>query len=84
MIIEGLCSIFYWIASLFLSILPDFPSFDGLREGLSPLITVISFVNRLIDLRAVSVALVILFVIYNIKFGWSILMWIVRKIPGVS
>ena len=37
-----------------------------------------------VSMKTVSRCLLVILIVYNIKFGWSILMWIIRKIPGVS
>lgn len=84
MITQALCDVFYWIAGFFIGILPQFPSFDGLYINLQPLLTALLQINTFVDLKVLQTCLLIILVVYNIKFLWSIVMWIVRKIPGVS
>ena len=59
-------------------------SFDGLLVALGPVAYIIRFLDLFVSMEMVSRCLLIILVIYNIKFGWSILMWVIRKIPGVS
>ena len=84
MIIEAICNLFFGVANFFVSLLPKFPSFSELNASLSPLLSALGSVNSFISLRLVGVCMMVVFVIYNIKFGWSLLMWVIRKIPGVS
>lgn len=84
MITEFLCNIFFWLANFFISLFPTFPSFGDLRISQSPMLLAVGEFGRFVDLRVLSTCLLILLVVYNIKFVWSILMWIIRKIPGVS
>lgn len=84
MIIEGICNIFFGVAYFLLSMLPRFPSFENINVSLSPVFWVIRFVNLFISVKTVSACLLLILVIYNIKFIWSVFMWLIRKIPGVS
>lgn len=84
MIIELICNVFFFLANLLVSILPTFPSFERFNVDLSPFFAVIKLVNTFVDIRVLGACLVIVLFIYNIKFVWSILMWLIRKIPGVS
>ena len=68
-----------------LIVLAEFlPRFDSLTVTLNPIAYVIRFLNLFVSMQMVSRCLLIILIIYNIKFGWSILMWVIRKIPGVS
>ncbi len=84
MITEALCNVFFWLAKLFIGLFPTFPSFGRIRVSQTPLVQAISQLGRFVDLHVLSTCLLIILVVYNIKFVWSILMWIIRKIPGVS
>lgn len=84
MIIEGLCNIFFALAGFVVSLLPKFPSFAGLNVSIQPLIYAFQTINSFISIKLIGSCMLILLVIYNLKFLWSILMWLIRKIPGVS
>lgn len=84
MITQFLCDLFFWLANFFVGLFPKFPSFGNLRQSQSTMLAVIAELGRFADLKTLSVCLLILLVVFNIKFVWSIIMWIVRKIPGVS
>lgn len=84
MIVEAICNLFFGVANFFVSLLPQFPSFSALQVSISPLLNVLNSVNTFVSLKLVGTCMLIIFVIYNIKFGWSLLMWVIRKIPGVS
>ena len=71
MILQFLAEPLIALAEFLVGLFPAFPRFDSLAVTLDPVAYVIRF-------------LLVILIVYNIKFGWSILMWIIRKIPGVS
>ena len=84
LIIEFFCNIFFALLHFLIGLFPKFPSFKGLSVSLSPVFYVLRFINTFINLKVVGTGLIIVLLVYNIKIVWSILMWLVRKIPGVS
>lgn len=84
MITKGICNLFFWLANFFVGLFPVFPSFGNLRVSQGPMLAVVAEFGRFADLRTLSICLLLILIVYNIKFVWSIIMWIVRKIPGVS
>ena len=84
MIIELFCNIFFALAHFLINLFPKFPSFNGLNASMSPLLYMVKFVNMFISVSLLSRCMIILLIVYNLKFVWSILMWLIRKIPGVS
>ena len=44
----------------------------------------VKLVNMFISVSLLSRCVIIVLIVYNLKFVWSILMWLIRKIPGVS
>lgn len=72
------------LAEFLVSLFPAFPRFDSLAVTLDPIAYVIRFLDLFVSMQLVSRCLLVILVVYNIKFGWSILMWVLRKIPGVS
>ena len=86
MIIELFCNIFFALAHFFnQTCSPKIPpASNGLNASMSPLLYVVKFVNMFISVSLLSRCMIILLIVYNLKFVWSILMWLIRKIPGVS
>lgn len=84
MIIELIFNAIFFILNFLIGLFPRFPSFKSLEISLQPVYYVLSFLNTFISLKAVSMGLIIVLLVYNLKFVWSIIMWVVRKIPGVS
>lgn len=84
MIIEWLCNVFFGVANLLLSLLPTFPSFKSLNVSFAPLLYIFGLVNNFVSVSLLGNCLFIVLVIYNIRFVWSIFMWLVRKIPFIS
>lgn len=84
MIVELVCNVFFGVAGFILSVIPAFPSFEKLNASLSPIFYVLKLINMFVSVKAAGVCCLIVLVVYNIKFIWSICMWLIRKIPGVS
>ncbi len=84
MILQFLAEPLIALAEFLVGLFPAFPRFDTLAVTLDPVAYVIRFMDLFVNMRVVSRCLLVILIVYNIKFGWSILMWIVRKIPGVS
>ncbi len=84
MIIEFFCNLFFSLIHFLINLFPKFPSFAQFNVSLSPLLYVVKFVNLFVSVSLLSKCLITILIIYNLKFVWSILMWLLRKIPGVS
>ena len=84
MIVKFFCDILFSFVRFLIGLFPSFPRFDSLDVSFDPLLYVIRFVNLFISIKVVAGGILLLLVVYNIKFVWSILMWLIRKIPGVS
>lgn len=84
MILQFLCEPFIALAEFLVKLFPIFPRFDALAAALDPIAYVVRFLDLFISMQTLSRCLLVILIVYNIKFGWSILMWVLRKIPGVS
>lgn len=84
MLLEFLCNILFALVGFLINLFPRFPSFQQLNVNLAPLFYVVKFLNMFVSVSVVGKCLILVLLVYNIKFVWSILMWLIRKIPGVS
>lgn len=84
MILQFFCEPLIILAEFLVGLFPAFPRFDGLAVTLNPIAYVIRFLDLFVSMQVLSKCLLVILIIYNIKFGWSILMWVIRKIPGIS
>lgn len=84
MILQFLCEPLIILAEFLVGLFPSFPRFDALATALDPLAYVIRFLDLFVSMQTLSRCLLVILLVYNIKFGWSALMWVLRKIPGVS
>ena len=84
MIVEFFCNHLFSMAHFLINLLPKFPSFNSLNVSMSPLFYVVRLLNMFVSFPVVSRCLLVVLVVYNLKFIWSIFMWLLRKIPGVS
>ncbi len=69
-----------FIISLF-PVLPDMTSFINL---IAPIVEVLAQVNHLIDIRVLSACLVAMILMANAELILGVIMWVIRKIPGVT
>jgi hypothetical protein len=85
MILAGIISIFKVIALGVIGLMPAIPSMSAfVTTSLDPLIDVLVSANYFINLGLCVSCLLAVLVFANIEFVWSVLMWIIRKIPGVN
>lgn len=84
LLLQFFCEPLILLAEFLVGLFPAFPRFDCLVVTLNPIAYIIRYLDLIISMRTVSGCLLAILVVYNIKFGWSVLMWVVRKIPGVS
>lgn len=84
MVLEFLCNILFALAYFLVGLFPKFPTFSELNIDFSPVYYVVSLLNTFVSFRVLGVCAITILIVFNIKFVWSILMWLIRKIPGVS
>lgn len=82
MIVEAF---FNGIVSIILGIIKLFPTFPKVyTSGLDGIFMMLSMIDTFVSLKAVTSCFVIIFIFMNIQVVWSVIMWVIRKIPGVE
>lgn len=84
MIVEGILNLIKSFLLFLISLFPDFPAISYDSGFLSVLSSAISKANIICHLNVVISCIVVCLVICNIRFIWSLVMWVVRKIPGIN
>lgn len=84
MIIEGILNLVKSLLLFLVGLLPQLPTFDIQSSALTDVAKVVGYANRFCNLNIVVGCCGILIAVYNAKAIWSLIMWVVRKIPGVS
>jgi hypothetical protein len=85
MIFGAILTLFKTVAIFIINLLPAFPNMASwVNTSISPLIDLVVAANYFINVQVVAGCLITVIVFTNIQFVWSGIMWIVRKIPGVS
>ena len=82
MIIEAFLAVLKFIIIGVISLLPALPQIridylDGVFQALST-------VDMVINIRVLASCLAILFLFMNVKLIWAVIMWVVKKIPGLN
>lgn len=67
-----------------IALLPALPDMSGIISFIDSLSNVISVADIFVDIGVVSVCFGLIIAAYSVRFVWSVVMWVVRKIPGVS
>jgi hypothetical protein len=80
----AICDFFKSLILWIINLIPPFPDFSGLISGLDSFLDVAAKCNLVVSMPLVGTCLLIILAVYNIDFVFSFLMWIVRKIPGMS
>lgn len=84
MIVEGLLNLVKAFLLFLISLLPEFPTINYDSGFLSALSSAISSANTICHLKVVMSCIGVCILVCNVKMIWSVIMWVVRKIPGVS
>jgi hypothetical protein len=79
-IMNILKSFFLFVIGLF----PALPDMTGLAGSVAPVAQVLGAVDHFVDLGVVAACVAALFVFANVEFIWGVIMWVIRKIPGVE
>ena len=73
------------IVSLLLAVIRLLPSMPSIRfDFFDGVIRVISIADMFISLQVLSVCFTAVLILQNAHLLWSVIMWVVRKIPGVG
>lgn len=82
MIVEAILNAVRFLIIGIISLLPTIPVVQ--LDFLDGVFMLLSMADLLINVRVLASCLVTLILVMNIQFFWSLVMWVVRKIPGVS
>lgn len=82
MIVETICNILCACVLGAIGLFPTIPQID--TSFLSGFFRVLSTVDAFVSLKVVSACFVIIFLFMNIQVIWSLVMWVMRKIPGIK
>jgi len=75
-------TILNFLVGIVLGIIKLFPTIPKMNlDFLNWIIRMFSLVDLFVSLRVLSTCLVVIFVVMNARLIWSVIMWVVRKIP---
>lgn len=84
MIVKLLLEIVKGVLLFIIGLFPALPDMSFLVQPLTAVTDLFVVINSFVSVRLVGFCLSVLVVFANIDFIWSIIMWVVRKIPGVE
>lgn len=67
-----------------IGLVPKLPDLSGLKPAVDALFTCYENLDSFIDVRVCCICVLALILVANAQLIWAIIMWVVRKIPGVS
>lgn len=79
-ILEALKSLILFVVGLF----PRLPDVSFIRSYVFSFVELARSVNMVLDLKVVGSCFTLILLVYNARAVWSVIIWAVRKIPGVS
>ena len=82
MIIEAIFNAIAFIVIGIVNLFPTIPAID--TSFLSGFFRILSLLDTFVSLRILSACMVIVFIFMNIQTVWNVIMWVVRKLPGVN
>jgi len=86
MIIQALLDLVKVFILFVIGLFPTLPEsdFNLMFNYLSPVADVINTADLFVDISVCTTCVGVIFLVYNARAIWSLIMWVVRKIPGVS
>ena len=84
MIIEGVLNVIKTFLLFLIGLFPEIPRIVDNSSYLTSVAEAIRYANLFCNLTVVVGCIGIIFAVYNAQAIWSAVMWVVRKIPGVS
>lgn len=84
MILEGILNLVKGVLLFVISLFPVLPDMSFLSQSVSDLLSLFVLIDSVVSVRLVGSCFSVLFIFTNVDLIWSVIMWVVRKIPGVS
>lgn len=84
MIVKLLMELLKALILLVLGLFPRLPDFAFMRGYIQSFVDLIHAANLAISIPVAGTCLLLIIICYNLRAVWSVIMWVVRKIPGVS
>lgn len=84
MILQAILSVLKALILFVIGLFPKLPDVSFIRGYVVPFVELARSVNMVLDVKVVGSCLTLILLVYNARAIWSIIVWAVRKIPGVS
>jgi hypothetical protein len=84
LIIEILMDMLKALILFVLDLLPELPDMPFVDKYIDSFVWAIRSVNQFVSVPVVGFCFLAILACYNVRAIWSIIMWVIRKIPGVS
>lgn len=84
MILEAIFNLIKSLVLFVVGLFPAMPDLSFLSQSLQSVINVLSSINSFVSVSLVAWCFFTLILFMNMEFIWSVIMWVIKKIPGVS
>lgn len=84
MILKLIMELLKFFLLFIIGLMPAVPDVSGMVSFINPVFTLLGGLNNFVSVSVAGTCLTVLLVFMNIEFIWGIIMWVVRKIPGVT
>jgi flagellar biosynthesis protein FlhB len=84
LIIEGIMNVLKAVILFIVGLFPTLPNMSSLAQPIDAVISVVRTIDSFVSVQLAGVCIGFLFVFTHLDFIWSVIMWVIRKIPGVD
>ena len=84
MVLQAVLDVLKALILFVIGLFPKLPDVSFIRSYVSSFVELARSVNMVLDLKVVGSCFTLILLVYNARAVWSVIIWAVRKIPGVS
>lgn len=84
MILEAIFNLIKSLVLFIIGLFPAMPDMSFLSQSLQSVIDILSSINSFVSVSLFAWCGFTIILFMNLEFIWSVIMWVIKKIPGVS
>ena len=84
MILEAIFNLIKAVILFIINLFPAMPDMSFLSQSVQPMVSVLASIDSFVSVSLLAWCLLTIIAFMNIEFIWSVIMWVVKKIPGVE
>lgn len=84
MIVELIMNLLKFFLLFIIGLFPKLPDMSWLTGLITPVVSVIAKLDNFVDVGTLGLCVLVLLLFSGADLIWGVIMWVIRKIPGVS